>query len=141
MGTDLDSCETRSRFPVSLLGVEPVRPGGMAIRSAVTPLGEEAHDTPDSVTVPAPGDVIGFPQRGGPTVLRLLLGGRLRELREKAGISAEDAGYAIRGSHSKISRLENGRVGFKARDVADLLTLYGIIDAAQRAPIMALVEQ
>src|SRR2546429_6231343 len=29
---------------------------------------------------------------------------------------------------SKISRMELGRVGFKERDVADLLTLYGVAD-------------
>jgi transcriptional regulator with XRE-family HTH domain len=87
------------------------------------------------------GEVLGFPPRGGPTVLRLLLGSRLRELREAAGISAEEAGYAIRGSHSKISRLENGRVGFKRRDVADLLTLYGVADEGERTAIIAMVEK
>ncbi|REE94918.1 helix-turn-helix domain-containing protein [Thermomonospora umbrina] len=86
-------------------------------------------------------EVVGYPRRGGPTVLRLLLGGHLRELRETAGISAEDAGYAIRGSHSKISRMENGRVGFKQRDVADLLTLYGVTDEADREAVLSLARQ
>ncbi|HEX2314390.1 MAG TPA: helix-turn-helix transcriptional regulator [Thermomonospora sp.] len=95
---------------------------------------------PAGSDVPAPA-VVGYPRRGGPTVLRLLLGGHLRELRESAGISAEDAGHAIRGSHSKISRMENGRVGFKQRDVADLLTLYGVTDEADREAVLSLARQ
>ena len=79
------------------------------------------------------------PLDGGPTVLRMMLGAQLRRLREGKGISAEQAGYTIRASHSKISRMELGRVGFKARDVADLLTLYGVVDEAERAPILDLV--
>ncbi|HZN18023.1 MAG TPA: helix-turn-helix transcriptional regulator, partial [Micromonosporaceae bacterium] len=52
---------------------------------------------------------------GGPTVLRILLGAQLRRLREERGISREDAGYSIRASGSKISRMELGRVSFKER--------------------------
>ncbi|AEH07770.1 MULTISPECIES: helix-turn-helix domain-containing protein [Protofrankia] len=78
---------------------------------------------------------------GGPTVRRILLGSLLRRLREEKGISREDAGYSIRGSESKISRLELGRVSFKERDVADLLTLYGVTDDAERAPLMELVRE
>ena len=81
------------------------------------------------------------PLDGGPTVLRMMLGAQLRRLREEQGISAEKAGYTIRASHSKISRMELGRVGFKARDVADLLTLYGVLDDAERAPILDLVAR
>jgi transcriptional regulator with XRE-family HTH domain len=71
---------------------------------------------------------------------RLVLGMRLRRLREAAGIGPEDAGEAIRASRSKISRLENGRTGFKSRDVADLLTLYGVNDDAERATMLALAK-
>ncbi|MEU9023785.1 helix-turn-helix transcriptional regulator [Actinomadura sp. NPDC048394] len=79
--------------------------------------------------------------RGGPTVLRILLGAQLRRLREERGISTERAGYEIRGSHSKISRMELGRVGFKERDVSDLLTLYGVSDPAERASLLELVKK
>jgi hypothetical protein len=41
-------------------------------------------------------------------------------------MTREAAGFAIRGSESKISRLELGRVSFKQRDITDLLKLYGI---------------
>jgi transcriptional regulator with XRE-family HTH domain len=77
----------------------------------------------------------------GPTVLRIMLGTQLRRLREVSGVTAEAAGYAIRASHAKISRMEHGRVGFKERDVADLLTLYGITDQQQRGSFLALVQQ
>lgn len=76
----------------------------------------------------------------GPTVARVLLGGRLRVLREVRGITREAAAAEIRASASKISRLELGRTGFKRRDVADLLTLYGVTEDAERAALLALVE-
>ena len=78
---------------------------------------------------------------GGPTVQRLVLGGQLHRLRESRGISAERAAEAIRGSHSKISRMEHGRVGFKERDVGDLLTLYGVIDSEERAALLNLARE
>ncbi|MFC5946490.1 helix-turn-helix domain-containing protein, partial [Micromonospora harpali] len=45
----------------------------------------------------------------GPTALRILLGSQLRRLREAKGLSREEAGHLIRGSESKISRMELGR--------------------------------
>lgn len=68
---------------------------------------------------------------GGPTALRMILGGYLRRLREANDISRFDAGFAIRGSESKISRMELGKVRFKLRDVEDLLRMYGIEDDAE----------
>jgi transcriptional regulator with XRE-family HTH domain len=75
------------------------------------------------------------------TVLRMLLGAQLRRLREAADVSSEKAGYEIRSSRSKISRMENGRVGFKIRDLEDLLTLYGVTDGQQRSEVLALARQ
>ena len=77
----------------------------------------------------------------GPTVLRMLVGSRLRALREAAGVTVPEAAEAIRASHSKISRLELGRTGYKQRDVADLLTLYGVHDEAERATLLELAHQ
>ena len=79
--------------------------------------------------------------RAGPGVLRLMLGTQLRRLREAAGITPDVAGYEIRASRSKISRMEHGRVGFKQRDVADLLTLYGVTDDRARSGILSLAQQ
>ncbi|MET8991184.1 helix-turn-helix domain-containing protein [Nonomuraea wenchangensis] len=78
---------------------------------------------------------------GSPTVLRILLGTQLRRLRTEKGISREDAGYSIRASHAKISRLELGQVSFKQRDVADLLTLYGVTDPGERQQLLDLAKQ
>jgi hypothetical protein len=89
--------------------------------------------------VTSEGDGSGPP--GGPTALRILLGAHLRRLREAQGVSREDAGWEIRASESKISRMELGRVGFKERDVADLLTLYGVDDEEERARLLALTRQ
>ncbi|MDG4797847.1 helix-turn-helix transcriptional regulator [Micromonospora sp. WMMD1082] len=76
----------------------------------------------------------------GPTVLRMLLGGQLRRLRESRGVTRESAGWEIRSSESKISRMELGRVGFKERDVADLLTLYGVTAEQERAALLKLAR-
>ncbi|MEA3528199.1 helix-turn-helix transcriptional regulator [Nocardia implantans] len=78
---------------------------------------------------------------GGPTALRMILGARMRRLREACGISLEEAGEAIRGSHSKISRLELGRTGFRERDLVDLLALYGVTDERECAEFKRLAEQ
>jgi Domain of unknown function (DUF5753)/Helix-turn-helix domain len=80
------------------------------------------------------------PPGGGPTVRRILLGSQLRRLREAREVTRDQAGYSIRASESKISRMELGRVPFKERDVADLLTLYGVTDEAERAPLLALAN-
>jgi len=76
----------------------------------------------------------------GPTVLRILLGGQLRRLRDSRGITAQAAAKAIRGSESKISRIELGRNAIREIDVLDLLTFYGV-DAAEREQLLNLAEQ
>ena len=81
------------------------------------------------------------PRSAGPTVQRLVLGGHLRRLREQAHITTEQAAGIIRGSHSKISRMEHGRVGFKERDIADLLTTYGVTDGDEREALLKLARE
>ncbi|MER6527781.1 helix-turn-helix transcriptional regulator [Streptomyces sp. NPDC001508] len=71
----------------------------------------------------------------------MLLGSQLRRLRESRGITREAAGYSIRASESKISRMELGRVSFKTRDVEDLLTLYGITDEVERESLLSLARE
>ncbi|GGU72142.1 transcriptional regulator [Streptomyces albospinus] len=80
-------------------------------------------------------------ESSGSVVRRILLGSQLRRLRESRGITREAAGYSIRASESKISRMELGRVSFKARDVADLLTLYGVGDEQEREALLALARE
>jgi transcriptional regulator with XRE-family HTH domain len=76
----------------------------------------------------------------GPTVLRILLGMQLRRLRESRGISAQAAAKAIRGSESKISRIELGRNAIREIDVLDLLTFYGV-GPAEQEQLLTLAEQ
>ncbi|HEY8454334.1 MAG TPA: helix-turn-helix transcriptional regulator [Actinopolymorphaceae bacterium] len=71
----------------------------------------------------------------------MVLGARLRRLREAKGITREAAGETIRASGAKISRLELGRVGFKERDIADLLALYGVEDPGERETFLSLARQ
>ena len=77
----------------------------------------------------------------GPTARRMVLGGQLRRLREGQNISREAAGEAIRGSESKISRLELGRVSLKERDVSDLLRFYGVTDGGELESFLQLVRE
>ena len=91
------------------------------------------------MTVSLPG--VGGAPVGGPTVLRILLGAHLRRLRERVGISREEAGYHIRASGSKISRMELGRVSFKERDVIDLLAFYGVTDSEERDSLIQLTRE
>jgi transcriptional regulator with XRE-family HTH domain len=78
---------------------------------------------------------------GGPTVLRILLGTQLRRLREARGVTAQEAARAIRGSESKISRIELGRTSVREVDIIDLLSLYGITDPAEREELLTLAGQ
>lgn len=75
------------------------------------------------------------------TVRRILLGSLLRRLREQKNISMREAGYHIRATESKISRLETGKVSFKERDVEDLLTFYGVTENKEREQVLDLVRE
>lgn len=79
--------------------------------------------------------------RSGPAVPRMVLGERLRRLREAQYISRKEAGEAIRVSDVTIAQLELGRSGFRERDVVDLLTIYGVTDQTERATLLALAAQ
>jgi transcriptional regulator with XRE-family HTH domain len=66
---------------------------------------------------------------GAPSVLRMILGRQLEELRNRAGLSFEDAGAAIGVSHSTIRRLEAAKVArLRLPDVEKLLQTYGVTD-------------
>jgi transcriptional regulator with XRE-family HTH domain len=74
-------------------------------------------------------------------VLRIALGTQLRRLREVSGLTTAQAATAIRATPSKISRLEHGRSSARQRDVADLLTLYGVADKAEQEQLLALTRR
>ena len=77
----------------------------------------------------------------GPTVQRMLVGARLRRLRTELGLTREEAAQAIRASEWKIHRLENGQVGFKDRDIIDLLARYQVTDPAEVAEFLTLTRE
>lgn len=90
----------------------------------------------------SPAPDLARPRTGsGPTVLRMALGAQLRRLREASGLTTVQAAEAIRATHSKISRLERGRSTARQRDVADLLTLYGVTGEAERERLLTLTRQ
>jgi transcriptional regulator with XRE-family HTH domain len=93
---------------------------------------EPARAAPDGALVGA---------RSGPTALRMALGAQLRRLREDRNLTTGQAAEAIRATHSKISRLERGRSAARQRDVADLLTLYGVTDEVERERLLTLTRQ
>ncbi|MPY61293.1 helix-turn-helix domain-containing protein [Streptomyces spongiae] len=66
---------------------------------------------------------------GAPSVLRMILGRQLEELRTRAGLTFEQAGEAIGVSHSTIRRLEAAKVArLRLPDVEKLLQVYGVKD-------------
>jgi transcriptional regulator with XRE-family HTH domain len=77
----------------------------------------------------------------GPTVRRTLVGAKLRRLRTDMGLSRKEAAEAIRASEWKIHRLENGQVGFKERDIVDLLERYEVTDPAEVAEFLTLARE
>src|SRR5438552_5572674 len=94
----------------------------------------------NSTPARAPADAALAGVRSGSTALRVALGAQLRRLRDAKGITTDEAAYAIRATHSKISRLERGRTSAKQRDVADLLSLYGVTDETAREQMLLLAR-
>ena len=77
-----------------------------------------------------------------PTVRRRRLGHELRELREQAGLTLDEAAARLEDiSAAKISRIETAKVGVRSRDVEDLLTLYGVQDAQHRKNLITLTRE
>ncbi|MEU0965328.1 helix-turn-helix transcriptional regulator [Streptomyces sp. NPDC005917] len=60
-----------------------------------------------------------------PTVLRMILGRRLQERRQEAGVSLEDAARALRVAPLTIRRLEKAEVALRPLYVEKLLETYG----------------
>ncbi|MFE0442939.1 helix-turn-helix domain-containing protein [Streptomyces fungicidicus] len=66
---------------------------------------------------------------GAPSVLRIILGRRLEELRTRAGLTYEEAATAIGVSHSTIRRMEAAKVArLRLADAEKLLRVYGVTD-------------
>jgi transcriptional regulator with XRE-family HTH domain len=78
---------------------------------------------------------------GAPTVLRMVLGKRLQDLREKAGLSYEQAGRALDVTHATIRRMEKAEVGLKIPYVEKLLLTYGITSPEDIGGFLALARE
>ncbi|MFK0111636.1 helix-turn-helix domain-containing protein [Streptomyces sp. NPDC091217] len=64
--------------------------------------------------------------RSAPTVLQMVLGRRLQELRKSAKLSAQDAGAGLHIAHTTVTRMEQAKVALKWATVKALLELYGV---------------
>ncbi|MDI3390430.1 helix-turn-helix transcriptional regulator [Streptomyces sp. B-S-A8] len=75
--------------------------------------------------------------RSTPTGRQLRLGAELRKLRERAGLSATEAGQLIGAKQSQISNMEAGRAGVSAQRIQALACQY---DCSDKALIAALTD-
>src|SRR3954470_21782550 len=64
--------------------------------------------------------------RRSPTIRRRRLGAELRRHREAAGVTIDVVAERLGFSPSKVSRIETGHNSATPRDVAELLTFYGV---------------
>ncbi|GGN78795.1 transcriptional regulator [Streptomyces albiflavescens] len=75
-----------------------------------------------------------------PTVLRMVLGKRLRQLREQAAVSFEEAARAIEVTPLTVRRIEKAEVGLRIPYVRELLHAYGV-PAAEIDDFLALARE
>jgi len=71
----------------------------------------------------------------------MVLGKRLQDLREKAGLSFEQAGRALDVTHATIRRMEKAEVGLKIPYVEKLLLTYGITAPEEIGGFLALCRE
>jgi transcriptional regulator with XRE-family HTH domain len=64
---------------------------------------------------------------------RRLLGAALRKYRENLGYGLDEAARILECDRSKISRIETGQRGIRAKELRELLTEYGVPDGEQAA--------
>jgi transcriptional regulator with XRE-family HTH domain len=81
------------------------------------------------------------PAGAAPTVLRVVLGKRLQDLRERAGLSYEQAAHALDVTHATIRRMEKAEVGLRLPYVEKLLQVYGIADPLEVERFLDLVKE
>nr|WP_240979647.1 helix-turn-helix transcriptional regulator [Streptomyces sp. HNM0574] len=73
--------------------------------------------------------------------MRVVLGRRLQHLREKAGLSYEEAGRALDVTHATIRRMEKAEVGLKVPYVEKLLHTYGLEEEGEVEEFLGLARQ
>ncbi|REE98175.1 helix-turn-helix domain-containing protein [Thermomonospora umbrina] len=75
-----------------------------------------------------------------PTVRMRRLGAELRRLREERGLTGDGVAETLGWSPSKVSRVENARIGTRVSDVHRLLELYKV-DVSHVGEVLALAEE
>ncbi|WP_439333160.1 helix-turn-helix domain-containing protein [Streptomyces zhaozhouensis] len=71
----------------------------------------------------------------------MVLGRRLHDLREAAGLTFEDAGRALDVTHATVRRMEKAQVGLKILYVEKLLRIYGVTEQEEVDAFLALVRE
>ncbi|OMI34319.1 helix-turn-helix domain-containing protein [Streptomyces sparsogenes] len=77
--------------------------------------------------------------RSAPTVGQMVLGMRLRVLREKAGVGYDEAARALHVNQTTVRRMEKAEVGLKLPYVEKLLQTYGV-DQEEIETFLSLAE-
>ncbi|MCT9080473.1 helix-turn-helix domain-containing protein [Streptomyces fulvoviolaceus] len=78
--------------------------------------------------------------RSAPTVLQMVLGRRLQELRRAKGLSSQEVGAMLRQAHTTVIRMEQAKVALKWATVKAMLEIYGV-DEAEAEEFLALTDQ
>ncbi|MGX1671872.1 helix-turn-helix domain-containing protein [Streptomyces sp. NPDC055400] len=78
--------------------------------------------------------------RSAPTVGQVVLGRRLQDLRERAGLKREEAAKVLRVAPATVRRMEMAEVGLKIPYLQLLLKSYGVTDEEAEA-FVALAEE
>ncbi|MFF3871346.1 helix-turn-helix domain-containing protein [Streptomyces sp. NPDC001978] len=79
-------------------------------------------------------------RRAAPTVGQVVLGKRLQELREAAGLGRDEAAQVLRVASATVRRMEMAEVSLKIPYVQVLLTTYGVSDE-EAAAFVRLAEE
>ena len=79
-------------------------------------------------------------RRPAPTVGQVVLGKRLQELREAAGLKREEAAKVLRVASATVRRMEMAEVALKIPYVQVLLDTYGV-PAEEAAAFVSLAEE
>lgn len=77
-----------------------------------------------------------MPRVSGPTIPRWRLSKKLKELRERAGLSLDAVAADLDCSPSKIKKIESGVVGISKLELGHLLELYGFDDPELRPVLL-----
>ncbi|WP_406346897.1 helix-turn-helix domain-containing protein [Streptomyces sp. NBC_00648] len=79
--------------------------------------------------------------QGHPSALKIIAGGKLRQLREACGLMPKQVCARLDVSLSKINKIEHGHLGCKPDDARAFLALYGVHEPLYVQQFLELVEQ